>query len=39
MINLSIEELKTVAKLRKVKDYKQKSKDKLIKNSANLNQK
>ena len=31
MINLSIEELKTVAKLRKVKDYKYKSIDELTK--------
>ena len=31
MINLSIEELKTIAKLRKVKDYKYKSKDELTK--------
>ena len=31
MINLSLEELKAVAKIRKVKDYKSKSKDELIK--------
>ena len=31
MINLSIEELQTIAKLRKVKDYKRNSKDELIK--------
>ena len=31
MISFSIEELKTIAKLRKVKDYKYKSKDELIK--------
>ena len=31
MINFFIEELKTIAKLRKVKDYKYKSKDELIK--------
>ena len=31
MINLSLEELKVIAKLRKVKDYKYKSKDELMK--------
>ena len=31
MINFSIEELKTIAKFRKVRDYKYKSKDELIK--------
>ena len=31
MINLSLEELKAVAKIRKVKDYKSKSKDELTK--------
>ena len=31
MINLPLEELKAVAKFRKVKDYKSKSEDKLIK--------
>ena len=31
MINLSLEELKVIAKLRKVKDYKYKSKDELLK--------
>ena len=30
MINLSLEELKIVAKLRKLKDYKSKSEDELI---------
>ena len=31
MINLSLEELKIITKIRKVKDYKSKSKDELLK--------